>query len=758
MLTCSYAQEVRVFGTVREFGSGEFIQGVKISLVGKGETVVSNEYGYYSLGIENRTIQDISFSKEGYFTKIVSVQTEQDTLLEVELGINELSEVVVTGENSLGQTTTEISIPVRELEKIPMVLGEPDLFKSLAFLPGVSTGLEGSSGLFVRGGTPDQNLILLDGSTVYNPSHLFGLFSVFHPEMVNQIRLIKSGFPSKYGGRLSSIIDVRMKEGNKEKFTGAASIGLINSRISLGGPLGRDKQTTFQVGGRISYIGALLKPILKLTGSKEVASYVMHDWNAKIHHQVNSKNDLFFSYYFGRDAYAIETGDRDNLDVFGLNWGNQTVNLRYKRIWSPRLFSNFSIWTTKFNHQLKNESIFLSDSTVTSQAFFQSSSSLRDYSSKLEFEWFPSMKHDVNFGFEMNVHRFQPGAIQSSAQPVNQPDSLTIDPTLEYGFFLEDTFRPLTDLTVSAGMRFSGYGVDHSQYTNWEPRFSAAYRLGKSTTLRASYTIMNQYLHQLPSNGLGIPNDLWVSSTSRVPPQHSQQASTGITHELSLGFGKLKLSGEAYLKRSRNLIEVIPGTNFLGIKGENWVNSVYTNGKGRYFGGELLVEFEDAEKLFNGWLSYTLSKSEQQFKELNQENWFPTRFDRRHNLSFVFNLSLRNDWEINTSWTYSSGHPVTLPSAVIQNSEGFFFPVFEERNNYRLPAFHRLDLGFIHFWQGKKGLKKSISFGVNNLYNRVNPLFLDYTLPFFESGDNQIKIYRRGGIPILPYFNYGIRF
>jgi len=751
----SYCQSVKIFGTVREASSGETISGAIITNKIDKSNASSNSNGHFSISVNQGQIIKLSFSRVGYLPTSIDIFTTSDSLLTVEMEIQELAEFVVNSSEAEMQTSTTFSIPVAKLTKIPTVLGEPDLFKSLALLPGVSTGIEGSSGLFVRGGTPDQNLILLDDVPIYNPSHLFGFFSVFHPEMVKSISLIKSGFPAKYGGRLSSVIDVRMKDGDKSEFKGEASIGLINSRISIEGPIGSKSSTSYHFGGRISYIGAFMKPIFKIAQSDQIVSYVMHDWNGKLHHIINDKNEVFLSYYFGRDNYEGKEGTRNDYETYGLNWGNQTLNLRYKKTISPALFANFSAWTTEYKHEIKNQSLHTVNGDDLQKDFFSSQSGLRDFSAKAEFEWNPLPSHDISFGTQLDQHRYLPGSISSSFLEKTPPAYLN---AFESAVFVEDSFSPWEWMKFSAGLRATQFRIEDQNFSSLEPRLSSVFKIGESTELRASYTKMRQYIHMLASNGVGLPNDIWIPASDFSPPQTSRQWSLGMSKKLINSSLVLKMSLEGYYKQSSNLIEPVPGTNFMDIRESNWEGSIYNNGEGRARGLEFMLEAEN--KIFNGWISYTLSSAERKFTNLNSGDWYPSRYDRRHNFSLVGNFKLTKGWELNANWVYTSGNPVTLPVAVIQNTEGDFVPVYSTRNSNRMPAYHRLDFGAIKNWTNKKGKERSISFGLYNVYNRVNPLFINYDIPLQSSfvGTQGIKIEKKGGIPILPYFNYSINF
>ena len=756
MLTESgYCQSVKIFGTVREASSGETISGAIIINQIDKSNASSNSNGRFSISVAQGQTTKLSFSRVGYLPKSIEIHPTSDSLLTVELDIQELDEFVVTSAATEMETTTSFSIPVAKLTKIPTVLGEPDLFKSLALLPGVSTGIEGSSGLFVRGGTPDQNLILLDDVPIYNPNHLFGFFSVFHPEMVKSISLVKSGFPAKYGGRLSSVIDVRMKDGDKSEFKGEASLGLINSRISIEGPIGNKSSTSYHLGGRISYIGAFMKPIFKLVQSEEIISYVMHDWNGKLHHIINDKNELFLSYYFGRDNYEGKEGTKIDYETYGLNWGNQTLNLRYKKTISPSLFANFSAWTTEYKHEIKNQTSYTVDGSDLKMDFFSSKSGLRDFSAKAEFEWNPLPSHDISFGAQTDKHRYLPGSISSSFLEQTSPSYLY---AFESALFAEDSFSPWRWMKFSAGLRATQFRIEDQSFSSLEPRLSTVIEIGESTDLRASYTKMRQYIHMLSSNGVGVPNDIWIPASEFSPPQTSHQWTLGIGKKLINSSVVLKMSLEGYYKHSTNLIEPVPGTNFMDIRESNWEGYIYNSGEGRARGLEFLLEAEN--KVFNGWISYTLSSAERKFTNLNSGDWYPSRYDRRHNFSFVGNFKLTKGWELNANWVYTSGNPVTLPVAVIQNTEGDFVPVYSTRNSNRMPAYHRLDFGAIRNWTNKKERERSISFGLYNVYNRVNPLYINYDIPLQSSfvGMQGIRIEKKGGIPILPYFNYSIKF
>lgn len=744
--------QINVYGHIVEEGSGEPIVGAIIFDKYSSDGTTSNSNGYYNLKLSEKGSVSIGFTKLGYLPVEKSLKISKDTLINITMTLSDLEEVVVRGPLSLRRPLGFVNIPVEKLGQIPALMGEPDLFKALSLTPGISLGMEGSSGLYVRGGDPGENLILLDETPVYNPTHLFGLFSVFHPDMVKDLNVIKGGFPARYGGRLSSIIEVNMKEGNKEESQGKASLGLLTSRLALEGPLGEKGMTSYSIGGRVSYLGLIMKPVFELSNT-DGFSYIFYDWNAKTHHIIDEKNQLFASFYMGRDIYETREGTKSDYEGFKLKWGNETASIRYKRVMGNELYGNLLMSYTKYSHQINTSNYFENSQGEAEEEFLNSSSSVRDWAWKANFDWFPHLSHTLNFGGEFISHWYAPGILETHLGASGKDIGYRY--VNEYALFLEDRWSLFDKFVFTGGLRAALYDVRIKQHRSIEPRLKLSWELSNNLLFEGSFSRMKQFLHLLTSNGIGAPNDVWVPSTENIVPQTSRQWTLGmVKSQPSHG---LELTIEGYYKYSTNLIESRPGTNYLFIGEGNWEENVEHGGIGKAYGLEFMLE--KPEGRLNGWISYTLSWSDRRFANINDNEWYPFRYDRRHNFAITGNFDINKTWKVSSSFLFSTGHPVTLPEAIIKDPEGGLIPVFTKRNNYRMPNYHRLDLGFVRSWENKKGRNASLALGVYNLYNRTNPMYIDYSYPLFSSlSYREIQIRRKGVLPFLPYINYNFRF
>lgn len=767
-----FSQTYTVSGFISDSETGEKLMGSHILQKDTTIGTVSNAYGFYSFSTRQKLLT-LEFSYMGYQTQTLSIQLKHDTIVHIALFPGkELNEILVL-ENKMeaelrSPQTSLVELPVKQLKKLPVLMGETDVLRTLQLLPGVHTGGEGTTALYVRGGGPDQNQILLDGIQIYNAYHLFGFFSVFNPDAIQNIQLYKGGFPAKYGGRISSILDIRMKEGNTNQIKGNATVGLIASSFLLEVPI-KGKNTTFVISGRRTYIDWLARPFIKSWADGAIAGFYFYDITGKINHKFSDKSRLYLSTYIGKDNfYSQKEKTSYNINKISeisqqnnLGWANYTAALRWNYIFNEKLFSNTSVTFCKYQYQtgrtFKSQET-QNNLTEISEFEYDYNSGIQDEGIKTSFEFLPNPKYTLNFGGEYVYHTFNPGvSIQTTNS--NNPENIPIDSTYgnpninaqEMDLYLENKFHLGTRLQFNLGLRFSGFLVQEKFYKNIEPRIALNILCSDKISLKASAVAMTQYIHLLTNTTSSMPTDLWLPVTKQVQPQKSWQYAVGSVYNLN---SELSLSLEGYYKTLENLIEYKEGASFLdGFK--EW-ESMIENGKGWSYGIEVLLKKEIGKT--TGWIGYTWSKTERQFENINFGRAFPYKYDRRHDFSIAITHQINPTIDINASWVYGTGNAFTLAHSKIPTllaeikGDGYLTPSyqFEERNAYRMPANHRLDLG-INFHKQKKHWERIWSLGIYNVYNRKNAYYLEY-----NSNLNQLVAVSI--FPILPYFRYQIKF
>ncbi len=759
--------------------SGEKLIGASVLEPNSFKGSSSNIYGFYSLTLPKGEYS-LKFSYVGYSPKVLNIKLDADTSIRIELDPSiELDAVEIVGnkqepvERMTQMSVSEISM--QEVKQIPVLLGERDILKTLQLLPGVQSGTEGGSGIYVRGGGPDQNLILLDGVPVYNASHLFGFFSVFNADAISKVKLIKGGFPARYGGRLSSVIDIRMKEGNNKEFHGEGSIGLVSSKLTLEGPIIKDR-TSFIVSGRRTYIDFLAQPLIKRLSEEEgtplEAAYFFYDVNAKVNHKLNDNNRIYLSSYLGRDRgfadfeTSFETEDESGSSSFnnGLGWGNLTTALRWNSIINQKLFVNTTLTYSEYFFNVTTgveERSQINASRDTSRFELGYDSGINDWAGRVDFDFIPNPDHYIKFGIGNIYHTFNPGisafSFESSAPgadlDTNYGSQLVF--AHEYHAFIEDEFRLGSRWKFNAGLQFSGFVTGKTHYPALQPRFSGRFLLDDKSSLKLSYSRMNQFIHLLTNATVGLPTDLWVPSTGMIPPERADQLAIGYARSLNKS---IDLTVEAYYKKMDNLIEYKEGANFFDLSG-GWENKVEL-GTGTAYGAEILIRRQVGR--IKGWLGYTLSWTNRQFPNLNFGEVFPYRYDRRHDLAAVITYDINERIDVGATWVYGTGNAVSLPTSRYSSlSSNPFLLAFgaqdieyyRQRNGYRMMAYHRLDLG-VNFHKEKRWGERTWSLGAYNVYNRRNPFFL-----FFDrdaNGDpalSQVSLF-----PIIPFVSYAFKF
>ncbi|SKC14886.1 TonB-dependent receptor [Dyadobacter psychrophilus] len=781
----AFAQEqVTISGFVREKGSLELLPGVNVYLQNSTVGTVTNTYGFYSLTIPKSDSVSISFSFVGYERQEIRAGNVASQQIDISLStVNQLDEVIISGKRqdekvSESVQMSQIEIPISQIKKIPAFFGEKDVIRVLQLMPGVQKGTEGQTGLYVRGGGPDQNLIILDDAVVYNASHLFGFFSVFNSDALKSVELTKGGFPARYGGRLSSVVEMNMKEGSKEKLHGEGGIGLISSRLTLEGPLAK-KKSSFLISARRTYIDVLAAPLIAQQQSgydnKVKPGYFFYDLNAKVNYDFGAKNKLYVSGYFGRDKFNVREKSSDSQNRSGLNWGNATATLRWNHLINQKLFVNTSLIYSHFNFNIFSNDKQFEKGVLKDEFSLKYNSLIRDYSLKTDFDYFLNAKHSVKFGAQITSHRFVPSALALDGDFSDSDIDLQAKPinTMEAGAYIEDTWQPFTALKINGGFRLSFFETNSKLYVRPEPRISAALKLAKDFSVKASYAKMNQYVHLLSNTGLGLPTDLWVPTTDKVAPQQSSQIAFGFAKDLEKP--GLALTLEGYYKKMNNIISYKEGSSFISLNGENanelnWEDNI-TTGKGWSYGAEFMVQKKTGK--LSGWIGYTLSWTQWKFPELNFGKTFYPRYDRRNDLSVVGIYELSKRITLSATWVYGTGNALTIPVSKFMTYSNRFVPnpwgiaadagnvtnEYGEKNGFRAEPYHRMDIA-IQFHKKKKRHERTWEFGLYNAYNRRNPFFYNIDNKENPKDPNQrINVLTRFSLfPVLPSFSYNFKF
>lgn len=786
-----------VSGFLREKDSGEFVIGAYVQDKISGHITFSNEYGFYSLTLPAGTI-DLSYTYQAHEMERLSLYLDRDYRLNLELNTSvTLNEIVVVPIDSIPSAVRQQWPGVDDLsptiiESVPSLAGEPDIIRTTHLLPGVQTGTDGVGGIFVRGGNAGHNLILIDGVPVYNVSHAAGLFSIFNTNAIRTAKLLKGGFPARYGGRLSSILDIRTKEGNKEEVKGELEAGLLTGRFSLEGPLHKEKSSFF-ISGRRSflnwYVDRQARKYKEEQGERGSTSYKFYDLNFKVNYTFSEKDRVYLSYYQGVDRFdnsgqatdVIALYD-DNLQWFnyfrydqsysdGLDWGNKVGAARWNHLFNPKLFANTTLTFSNLNlvaNYFSLDSLLLLNPPVTlakSLDIGRYHSSIEDVGAKIDFNWIPNATHNVRFGGSLTHHRFEPGALSLGESISNEEieqifanDRIT---SLEYALYGEDSFFLGNDslLYMNVGVHTSLMEVRDKWYVNLQPRFSAYWQWSDRLSLKISGGRMVQYLHLLSSSSIGLPTDLWVPSTNYIRPEEAWQASFGFD-QLIGPQRQFKLEVEGYYKKMNNLLSFSEGASFLN----NWEDNV-TSGHGHAYGLDVMLRKSYGPT--SGWLAYSLSWSHRQFERINLGRPYPFRYDRRHSLKLVLNQRLAKWIDFSANWIVTSGFAYSLAlSEYMFQAEPDAPPIkvkdFGEKNQYRMPYYHRLDVGFnLNFASRNSDLGHQLRLGAYNVYNHQNPLYYNLRSKFIEE-NNELREVKElievQMLPILPSVSYSFKF
>jgi len=740
--------QITVSGTITDRESGEQLLFVSIYDEGTGIGTVSNEYGFFSLTIPTDSAF-INIEFLGYAIK--SFEVNKNNLNDLDFSLKKESTEIEVVELNFKRTPQEeihnstqmstIKISIKDIRNIPSG-AEADIIKVIQLMPGVQKGGEGGTGIYVRGGDVDQNAVLLDEANIYNIGHLFGFFSVFNQDAIKDMTLYKGAFPSTYGGRLSSVLDIKMKEGNNNKIHAKGGVGLLSSRLMIEAPIKKNRGS-FMIAGRRTYIDQ----VFKWAGS--LLPYYFYDLNAKLNYKINEKNHIYFSTYIGNDVLNFQQSDieENGLFNFGFTLGNVTGSIRWNRIINDKTFANYALFSSKFDYNINGN--------VEGNSLYISSA-INDYGAKFDYQYFKSKQHTLKYGGTGVYHQFRPNVINSQGgeiEDILESDKGDILGTFETGIYFQDVYKPdSSKWEFRLGLRISSVTVKDKMFAGIEPRISGKYNINANSNLKFSYSHMRQYMHLVSSSTVALPTDLWYPVTENVKPQTSHQVATGYSYFVKNI--KTHISIEAYYKYMTNLTEYKEGANL-------FLNSNFQEdllqGSGDSYGMELLVKKD--EGIWNGWIGYTLSWSNRYFDELNNGDPFYAKYDRRHNFSIVQNLKLSKRWSIGAVWVFSTGSKFTpqvglyaIPNASATGVN--WIPQYAKRNSVSMSATHRLDVNFVWKSRSSKKFKSEWHFGAYNLYHRASPMRIEIAKE--ENGD--YKYVQPGLFGFVPSIAYNFEF
>ncbi|REE05664.1 TonB-dependent receptor [Marinoscillum furvescens] len=766
--------QYRISGYVEDESSREKLFGATVVVAGTTTGTTSNFYGYFSMPLSRDSVT-LAVSFVGYQTKYLTLSLTQDTSMTIALPpMVELEAVVVEGAReevmAVQPQVSSINIPSKQLMQLPAIAGEIDLLRGLQLLPGVQSGTEGLTGIYVRGGGPDQNLILLDGVPLYSVSHLGGLFSVFNPDVISGVNLIKGGFPARYGGRLSSVINVKVKDGNRAKRQTSGAIGLVSARLTTEGPLAQGKGS-YMVGLRRTYIDLFTRPISRAATDGEVSfGYLFYDFNGKATYDLGPKDKLSVSVYSGDDKGVGKFDDDESNSKTRFQWGNFLATARWNHLISDRLFTNLSLNYTRYRFLVGFEQ---EDTQDNSSQFYEYRSGIQDVGARYEMEYYLSKKHQLLTGMQLTQHYFTPGVNAFKSEDQNEKSDTTFGSfnitAQELSWYLEDQWEISRRFKLNAGAHLNFYHVDGKTFSSLQPRATLRMLTGKYASFKLSYAAMQQNVHLLSSSGVGLPTDLWVPATRKVRPQISHQVTVAYSQQIAKG---VELSAEVYAKRMNHLIAYSEGENWLS-GGDDWQERVESDGEGASKGLEVFLHKKEGR--FTGWVGYTLSKTDRQFEEINYGEPFPYRFDRRHDIGILLTYRINERIDISATWVYGTGNAITLGEGRYL-AVGYGYPslygdfpndryyndeveIYNGRNGFRMKPYHRADFG-IRFTKAKKWGERTWNLGFYNAYNRANPFYY-YWADSYNNTTHEYegrKLKQIALFPIIPAFSYEFKF
>jgi len=768
-------KDYSVSGTIRDWETGEDLPGATLSLKNKGGVgASSNAYGYFSLALQEGNY-DLMFTYIGYETQYANINLIANQVINIELKplTAELSEIEIIGEredrNIRANEMTVANVSIKEIESIPVLFGERDVFKTLQLMPGVKPASEGSSGFYVRGGSSDQNLILLDEAPVYNASHMMGFFSIFNSDALRDIKLYKGGMGAEYGGRLSSVLDIKMKEGNAKQFTANGGLGLISSRLTIQSPIVKNKGS-FIVSARRTY--ADLFTVFSKNEAIKDAQLYFYDLNAKGNIRIGENDRVFISGYFGRDKFGFD-------ERFGFNWGNSTATIRWNHIFNPKLFSNTSFIYSKYSYQIL---------AGPSDRRIEIGSHIIDYNFKHDYQFYQNDHSSWKFGLNIIHHTMNPGDLNSDENQIFNSLEVEKRYALETAVYLSNERKISSSLSLNYGVRFSdfiqlgpgniytfnsfGDVIKTDVYKKWEkvvnynglePRINGTWIINAVSSFRAFYTYSKQYMHLLSNSSSDSPTDIWLPSSNNIKPSSSSQA--GIGYYRNFKQNMYEFSIEAYYKSMQDIIDY-------KIDAQVTLNPLVEGdlvfGKGRAYGAELFIKKRKGK--LTGWIAYTLSRTERLFEEINSNNWYPAKQDRTHDIALVAMFQMSKRIQLSASWVYYTGNAVTYPESKY-TINGQDILLYSDRNSYRMPDYHRLDLALSlknkefktvvdretgKLVQQKKRFQSSWNFSIYNAYNRENA----YSISFEQSESNPdvLQAIQLSLFKIIPSITYNFNF
>lgn len=787
------AKNYTINGYVTDKQTGERLIGAAVIAMPTQQGTTTNNSGFYSLTIKEDSVQ-LFISYVGYEPlRLEPFLLNQDTVIQAVLTTNtELQEVTVEAHSAVSGVhavqMSAVEVPINTIKGIPAIGGEVDILKAIQLLPGVQSGTEGSAGMYVRGGGPDENLIMLDGVPLYSVNHMLGFFSVFNADAVKNVTLYKGNFPARYGGRLSSIIDVRQKDGDAYGYHGNLTVGLISTKLSVEGPIYWNKkdwqsyknnegikgQTTFNISARRTLYDLFMAPIAAAVTASETngqettaGGYYFYDLNAKLTHIFSENDKLSGSLYWGDDVVYARIRENDLGNGYSArmkmryNWGNLFGAVNYEHRFNGRIYNTTQVSFTRYKYNLSvgmNESETAESKTTESEMTMRYNSYIMDLLAQTNFEWRPTNKHEIHFGANYTYHMFRPQVQSLSANT----DALSYDTTLvagqmlrahEANIYFEHTYTPCKWYRLNYGLHAGLYHINGKTYPSLEPRVGMRFLPYKDLALKLSYAYMSQYVHMLSNSSVSLPTDLWVPVTKNIPPMRAMQAAVGITYNIC---NQVELSVEGYYKRMVNLIEYKDGASYLSAR--NWEELVCV-GDGWSYGVEMLLQRKVGP--VTGWIGYTWSRTMRQFnregQEINFGKPFHAKYDREHDLSVTLQYQINKKWEIAATFIYGTGTRGTL---ALQRTTDYLFnnqvygtevPIIEERNNYKMPDYHRLDLGATCHLHGKKHpeFEHVVNMSVYNAYCNFNPYLV------YVRGDN---LYKLSLFPIIPSVSYTFKF
>ncbi len=759
LLLLAQKPNLSISGYVKDVDSKEVLIGANIFVKGSKIGVSTNEYGFFSLNLPHKDTNVLYISFIGYETQKQTILSksisDRPYVFELKEGL-ELQAVLVSDSEPnhfVRQEETSVTkLDVKQIKKLPNLFGEVDIVKALQLMPGVQSGGEGKSSLYVRGGSPDQNLYLLDDVPLYYVGHFSGFLSVFNADAINSVKMIKGGFPARFGSRLSSVLDVKMKEGNMNQAKYQGSIGLLSSKMFVSAPLIKNK-SSFMVSVRGNII-----PLFRMLGAP--LNYHFYDANAKANYIFSDKDRVFFSFYMGDDFLWVRHKHDETKFKSLIKWGNTLGALRWNHIYNSRLFSNLTVSNTYYRYKT-NMKYHLYEEGNNKKIRNQLTSGINDLSAKLDYAYYYNKNIDFKFGLNSTYHIFTPNneVFEASGDKISSIDSLYSSKTeaWENSVYLENHFKYRL-FSANLGARLSSYHIGKQNYISLEPRILLNYILREDMALKYSFSKMNQYVHLLSYSGTGVPNDYWMPTTENIKPESS------IQHTLSFNKTffdhRFELSLEAYHKAMNHLITFAPGQSLLGNL-SNWENLVETGGAGENYGIELFLQKKKGKT--TGWIGATIAKAYRQFDNINDGERYVFKYDRLFDVSIVATHQLKKHIDISATWTYGSGYPITLAHSKYRDNERDVL-IFDKKNAYRMRDYHRLDVAVNFRKKTKKG-ERTWTISIFNLYNRRNPYYYYYAredLPVFRGTGTppqpNFKLYQRSLFSFLPSVAYSFKF